>query len=301
MKKHQQLIFSCLLIAFLWSCQSKPNPPKINKAYHTEIENWRQERLADLTDPNGWLSLAGLFWLKEGENTFGSSSRNKIRFPKNAAMTLGSFDLNADGVSMNIHADVTVYHADTLVTSMFLLPDISGKPSILFHGSLNWNLIKRADNYGIRLRDTLNENIANFKGLDYFPIDESWKMKAQFIPYDDGKMITMKNVLKMDVEQKLEGQLKFEKDGQSYTLDMLDGGPEEYFIVFADETTGMESYGGGRYLYCNRADSTGFTTIDFNKAHTPPCGFTDFATCLLPPSQNRLEVLIKAGESYKGH
>lgn len=297
MKNLTYLLFG-LILPFLFSCNAEKNT--IEPEYLAEIENWRERRVNNLTSANGWIALAGLFWLEEGDNTFGSGKDNQLIFPERAPEKMGSFYLDADSVVIKILPEIEVMVEEAPISEMTLVPDITGSPTILHHHSLNWNLIQRGDRFGIRLRDTLHEARQNFEGIDYFEIDPAWKLAATFEPYEGGKEMKFKNVLDMETDQTIEGALKFEIEGKSYSLDVLDGGPDDFFVIFADETTGDNTYGGGRYLYTPRPKEGQVTEIDFNKAYTPPCGFTDFATCLLPPAQNRLAIAIMAGEEYHG-
>ncbi len=299
MRSHAYLLLPICIVCF-FNCNNTVENKTINEAYQNSIMEWRSKRVKNLTSANGWISLAGLFWLEEGENTFGASDENQIVFPAKAPEHMGSFLLQGDSVVALIHPEVIINVDDKPISEMTLVPDIAGSPTILHHQSLNWNLIQRGDRFGIRLRDTLHEARQNFKGIEYFDINPNWNLSATFEPYEGGKQMKFKNVLDMEVDQKIEGALKFKIEGKEYALDVLNGGPDDFFVIFADETTGDNTYGGGRYLYAPRPQEANLTEIDFNKAYTPPCGFTDYATCLLPPAQNRLDVAILAGEEYHG-
>ena len=300
MKNQLPLPFLFILTLFIVKCDSPKNEEIAAPEFISEIEEWRAKRVENLIKPNGWAALAGLFWLEEGENTFGSNKENNVVFPKSAPENMGSFHLENDSVYIKINPEIEITLNDSVIYETGLRPDVAGNPNILHHKSMNWNLIKRGDKYGIRLRDTLHENRQNFKGIDYFPIAENWKLEAVFEEYEGGKEMKFKNVLDMETDQKVEGRLVFKVGEETCALDVLNGGDEDFFVIFADETTGDNTYGGGRYIYVPRPENRK-TFIDFNKAYTPPCGFTDFATCLLPPAQNRLAVSINAGEQYHGH
>ena len=261
-----------------------------------EIKQWQATRVEEVTAPGGWMSLAGLYWLKEGKNTFGSNSFNQLVFPENAPATIGSFELKNGSVNMTIAEDIAVRLGTETPKSAVLVPDIVGNPTTLQLGSLSWYLIQRENRFGIRLKDSNNSAIQTFKGIDHFPYLEKWKIPAELKPATNQSTITLRNVIDMDVTMKLEGYLHFKIDNESYRLEALDGGETAYFIIFADETTGMETYGGGRYLYVPKVDANGTTVVDFNKAHNPPCAFTDFATCPLPSATNRLDLSVLAGE-----
>lgn len=262
----------------------------------TAIKKWQAQRVQAITAPDGWMSLAGLYWLKEGITAFGSDPLNKLVFPEKAPKEIGQFILENGMVTMIIEAAVPVKLGKESPKNITLVPDLAGNPTTLTLGSLSWYLIQRENRFGIRLKDAHNPKIQTFTGIPHFPISEKWQISAQLKPAADQKTITLRNVIDMDVTMQLEGYLHFEIAGKSYELEAMDGGAESYFIIFADETTGVETYGAGRYLYVPRANAEGQTVIDFNKAHNPPCAFTDFATCPLPSAKNRLELEVLAGE-----
>ncbi len=179
-----------------------------------------------------------------------------------------------------------IFHAD------------SSKNPVLSYGSLRWNIIRRGEMTGIRLRDLEHPSIKNFKPIPRYPIDEGWKIKARVISTEFGKSINITDVMGQTTAQKSPGRLQFEILGKTYTLDLLHGDNNDYFIIFADNTNGIETYPSGRYIYPPLAGPDGTTYIDFNKAKNPPCAFTPFATCPLPPKQNILPIEIPAGEKY---
>ena len=287
-----------LLLVFMLGFQCTETAPGADPAYLEEIINWRSERVGNLTAPNGWMALAGLFWLREGANTFGSAESSDLVFPEKAPARLGVIHLQGDSVWMEIADGITVTLEDSVVTSATLTD--APQPLIFSHASLSWFLLQRGGQYGIRLRDAENENIRSFAGIDYFPIDAAWQVAAHFRPFAEPETIMVRNVLDMTLPYPTEGTLSFEKGGGTHSLTVLDGGEEEYFLIFTDATTGETTYGGGRYLYAPRADSSGLTVLDFNKAYNPPCAFTEYATCLLPPPQNHLDVAVTAGERRYG-
>jgi len=291
-------IYLLSALSIILSC-SAPSDRVADAKYREEIETWHQRRIANLTKPDGWLSLAGRFWLQEGENRFGCGSDNPVRFPSGKCPDqMGSFFLHEGKVRIRLLDQVVVYDADSArVKEMELVDDAQGKPTVLFYQTLSWHVIKRGDRYAIRLRDTSHPNRAHFKGIDRYPVDPAWKVKAKFSPYAPEKKLKIVNVVGQVEEQSCPGALVFMIRDQEYRLDVLDeGAANPYFVIIADATSGKETYGGGRFLYVARADSTGETTIDFNKAYNPPCSFTPYATCPLPPAENRLAIAIRAGE-----
>lgn len=288
------LLFCCALLC--GACQNSETLPS-TEAYRNEIETWRNQRLAALKAPDGWPSLAGLFKLREGENTFGAAPDNDLVFPESAPARMGVIHLQTDSIYMQIAESVPVRIKDSLIQEA---PLSAEQPVLFEHAALNWYMIERGGQYFIRLRDTLHQARQTLTGIPHFPVDRKWRVQATFIPFDPPKTIPVRNVLDMDIDSECEGKLQFEMEGKTHEIWVLDGGPEEYFLIIADLTTGEETYGGGRYLYVPKPDADGKTIIDFNKAYNPPCVFTKYATCLLPPVQNRLDLAIRAGEKMYG-
>ena len=271
-------------------------------AYDREISKWRAGREADLKADDGWLTLAGLFWLKEGTTSFGSDPSNGIVLPPGAAPAhAGVFTLTAGKVSVRVLDGVAVMCAGKPVTAMDLLSDNPGKPDVLSLGALRMNVIRRGDRYGIRLKDGNSAQRKAFKGLRWFPVDPAARVTAKFVPYDPPKEIDIPTVLGTTEKAKCPGYVVFRLNGQDLRLDPIqeDTDTGELFFIFRDATAGKETYPPGRFLYAD-APKDGFVVLDFNKAHNPPCAYTTFATCPLPPPQNRLKVRIAAGELNDG-
>lgn len=247
--------------------------------YSTEIRNWDSSRVRALKAENGWLNLAGLYWLKEGTNTYGTDKSNDLVFPKGSAKAKAGTILLSNGVvTMDGKA---IFH-----------PDSMHNP-VISYGSFRWSIIKREDKYGIRLRDLNSPLVKQFKGLERFPPDTAWRVKA-FLQKGKG-YVMITNVLGQTIKQESPGKLIFSIKGKTYSLDAITEG-DQLFIIFGDETSAITTYGAGRYIYCALPDKDGFTVLDFNKAFNPPCAFTDFATCPLPPKQNLLPIEVTAGE-----
>ena len=288
-----------LFIILLSSCTQKQD-----EQYVSNIKEWQRQRIESLTDPESWLSLSGLFWLREGENSFGAAKNNQIVFPgNNLPAQIGITILKADSVYTKIRPDVKVFCDNKPVSFIKMIPDVEKNKTVLRLASLSWFIIKRGDKYAIRLRDSENPAIKNFKGIQTFPIDKKWRVKARMEFYDPPKKVEIPTVLGTIVEEESPGALLFEINGKNYRLDPLGKkSDKQLFIIFSDETSGWETYGGGRFLEVDNVDSNGITYIDFNKAYNPPCAFSDYATCPLPPQQNKLKLRIEAGEKkYSGH
>lgn len=298
----KKLIFIYLIIlSFLTvGCSSEKPKTTASKRYIAEMEAWRAKRIKNLKSETGWLNLVGLFWLKEGENTFGSGKSNNIVFPEDMPERIGKFYLKNDTVKVVINDKVNVSINGKNIRNAVLQNDINGKPDILAWKNFRWFIIKRGDRYGVRLRNLNAELVKDFKGIESYPLDEKWKVKAEFIPYSEPKILEIPTIIGTVEEDTAKGYLKFELEGKKFTLDPIDAG-EKLFIIFADKTSGKETYGGGRFLYVPKPGSSGNTVIDFNKAYNPPCAFTKYATCPLPPKDNYLSLEVTAGEKNYGH
>jgi uncharacterized protein (DUF1684 family) len=294
------LIILCLLL-LIPGCQ---HAEKIDPVYLQEVEEWHSKRIASLTKPNSWLSLAGLFWLKKGINSFGGSQSNHIQFPPDkTSPEIGQFRLQDGIVSVQINDGILVYHDDKIIQSMILKDDSQGEPTILNHNSLSWYIIKRGERLGVRLKDSESPQLKNFTGIDRFPVNPKWRTTARFVAYQTPQTIEVPNVLGTVAEDPTPGMLQFMMDGESFSLNPIAGlGDKRWFIIFSDQTSGEETYGAGRFLYIDAPAEDGTAIIDFNLAYNPPCVFTPFATCPLPPEQNHLSLRITAGEKvYHGY
>jgi uncharacterized protein (DUF1684 family) len=303
------VLFVALVSILATACRPKnPSPAPATAfdqtAHKSEIQKWQTDRLASLTKEDGWLTLVGLFWLNEGENKFGSDPRNSVVLPRYKAQRLaGSLWLENGRVRLAARPGVEITAGGTPVTALDLKDDNNDNgPTILKLGSLLMNVVKRGDRLGVRVKDTESLTRSEFKGLEYYPIDAKWRMEARFEPYQPAKTIPITNVLGMMDDETSPGALAFDVGGRIYRIDpILEKGETDLFVMIADETTGRETYGAGRYLYVSPPDASGRVVIDFNKAYSPPCAFTNFATCPLPPRQNHLPFRIEAGEKkYAG-
>lgn len=299
-----KIISKLLLITLLINLSAcQPNNKKFNKEeYIRNMEEWQQQRLKRLKSENGWLNLVGLYWLKEGQNPFGSNEANNIVFPENAPEFIGNYILYKGNISVQINENVEVFVNDSLLAEHEINTDADENTTLFRSGSLRWYVIKRGDRYGIRLRDVKSPLIDKITEIPSFPIDPNWRIEARFEKFETPKEIAIPNVLGDTEFQKCYGLLKFKVDKKEYELMPLgDGVNDDFFVIFADETSAEETYGAGRFLSVEKPDTDGKTYIDFNKATNPPCAFTDFATCPLPPKENVLPFEVLAGEKINEH
>ena len=293
-------IFIYLLSLTLLSACSTPIAKDI---YQTDLQHWRTDRLAYLTRPDGWTTLVGLYWLSDSLETYGAAPDNDIVFPKSAPANIGQFALKNEKVVATILPDIPVFLDGAAVTQPQVIhTDIEEGTNYFTYQSLQWHIIKRGTKYAIRLKDTLNPARFSLTSLPHFPVSKKWVVDTRFQPAAQGDTLKVLNAVGITSALHPAGKLFFEIDGQTYSFVALDGGPDELFVVMGDETTGVETYGGGRFLDIPRADSTGHTIIDFNKAYNPPCVYSEYATCPLPTRENTLPIAIKAGELMEeGH
>jgi uncharacterized protein len=270
-------------------------------AYRQEIEHWKETREAGLRREDGWLTLVGLFWLDPGENRFGSGAGNRVIFPEGTAPAVaGTLVRHGKEVTVQAAPGAGLTHDGKPVDTLALKSDAEGKPTVLALGSLRFYVIQRGDKVGVRVKDTKSPALAAFHGIDRFPLRPDWRVEARFERYDPPKQIPVANILGQVADTPSPGAVVFEKDGRTYRLDALSGGDDgSLFLVFGDPTNGHETYGAGRFLDTD-APKDGRVVVDFNKAYNPPCAFTPYATCPLPPKENKLAVKVEAGERKYG-
>jgi uncharacterized protein (DUF1684 family) len=264
-----------------------------------EVERWRAGRLAALTGPSGWLTVVGLHWLDEGVHSIGSGDGSDLRLaPDRAPADLGAIEVDADRVTfLPLDASVTL-EGRPVTEPLELTDDGEGSPTILEVGSLRMYVIRRMeDRRALRVRDLESPARRTFHGIEHFPVDARWRFEATFEPYEPPRISRVPTVLDSEEVYPTPGALAFDHEGETYRLDaFLEHGETDLFVIFADGTTGRDTYGGGRYLYTKPADDRGIVALDFNRAYNPPCVFTAHATCALPLPQNRLPFRVEAGE-----
>lgn len=291
------ILFSSSFI--LTSCNKNQLVQKGSPGYIKEIKEWHQNRMEGLKKEKGWLNLVGLYWLHDGENTFGSDTRGDIVFPEKAPGRIGTFTVANGKASVKINPGIIVTIDKKPINSMELTDDYYGNPTVMQWGTLRWFVVNRNGRLGIRLRDLDAPLLKTFKGTETFPINEDWRVTAKFHPFRETKVIEIPNIIHSVEKDTVIGELSFRLQDKYFTLLPVKEG-NEFFIIFADKTNGKETYGAGRFVYASLPDSNGNVVIDFNKAYNPPCAFTSFATCPLPPKENYLDIRITAGEKKYG-
>jgi uncharacterized protein len=251
-------------------------------------QQWRAAYEKSLKAPDGWLSVAGLFWLHEGANSAGSDPRAEVRLPAGAPPHAGVFRLDKRNVTW-----VAANGSRTAIE-----PDTSDHPTIIRVGDLLLTAIRRADRTGIRLRDPNAATRRDFRGSSWFPPDPAWRVTAKWVALAKPKKIPITNILGMTDEEDCPGYAEWTRGGKVFRLEPV---VEDnlLFFMFRDTTNAHTTYGAGRFLYAD-APKGGKVILDFNQAQNPPCAFTAYATCPLPPPQNRIAVAVTAGEKIYG-
>ncbi|NOH02455.1 MAG: DUF1684 domain-containing protein [Chloroflexi bacterium] len=271
-----------------------------DKTYRQTINAWRKERDETIRRENGWLSLAGLFWLKLGKNQFGSDAKCEIVLPERAPASIGFLEYNGKSVSLRINPDQKVKVNDKVVDFALLQPDISENPSYIRWEDIQLVVIQRGNRMGVRMWDFQRPERRSFPARTWFEIDETFRIPAVFTAYDRPKMAYFPDLTGEKAEFPVEGYLSFEFNGAAYKLDVNKEDDGTLFLRFWDPTSKDETYPTGRYLVAD-VEADGKIFLDFNKAYSPPCAFTDFATCVFAPEQNHLDFKVTAGETYSKH
>lgn len=275
-------------------------------SYKEQIDSWHQTRINSLKSETGWLNLAGLFWLDKGKNSIGRGTDFAVSLPvADAPANLGALYLEKESVRFVPQTGSAVLADGKPVTEPLVVFAPDQKPVVLAQGSLRWFIIKRGPKYGVRLRDLNSPNLKEFQTIDRYPVDESWRVKARLETPTTPTTIPILDVLGLTSQQPLAGTLVFERAGKTYRLDAVEEG-DKLFILFGDPTNEHETYGAGRFLYADKPASTSATSenkliiLDFNQSINPPCAFTPYATCPIPPKQNKLAIAVTAGEKRYG-
>ncbi len=283
-----------VLLSVFAAC-SRLDPEQV-AAYRAEVEAWRSERERRLRDPEGWLTLVGLYWLEPGDNPIGRGAANRVVLASGLCPERAGRIVVQDTMArLVVESEAPIRHAGEPVRTLALEDDHDGEPTVLELGSLRFYVIERNGRLAVRVRDLESPALREFGGVEEYEVDPAWRFEARFQAYDPPRSIEVPNITGDTARESSPGALVFRHRGAERRLDVLDA-DDELFVIFGDETNGRETYGGGRFLYTRKPDERGMVVLDFNKAYNPPCVFTSYATCPLPPRQNRLDVRVPAGE-----
>jgi uncharacterized protein (DUF1684 family) len=290
MKLTGTTIFSYFLL--IWGCTANL---AAQTPYSIDLQKWREKREVELKSEDGWLTLVGLFWLKDGANYAGSAATSDITLPAGTAPEeVGVFEFHQGRTILRVARGVKVRVNNKPVRQAVLKTDEKGKPDMIGLGDLRMFVIKRGEKYGVRVRNRSNPPRLAFEGLKYFPTAEDYRLTAKYVAYDKPKEIEIVNILGDVSKMPSPGYVTFELNGKACRLDALVD-EKKLFFIFRDLTSGKTTYPAGRFLYAEMPKGDR-VVLDFNQAINPPCAFTTFATCPLPPPQNHLKVAVEAGE-----
>jgi uncharacterized protein len=290
----------------LFFCAAEPTQPQ-DTAWQHDLAAWRVQHAADLQKPDGWLSLAGLQWLDPGDNSFGSAADNKIHLPPGGPAHLGV--LHLEGTTVTLHPPPGSFPADFLVAGkpaqsqeLYTNHDTDkGNPRMTI-GTLNVYVVQRADRFALRIKDAKSPTLVNFHGLKWYSPDAAFRVKARWIPYNPPKSVKLATLIGTSYSQPVPGAAEFTLYGKNYQLEPVveDNPAVKLFFILRDTTSTSTTYGACRFLYTglppNGLDKPGELALDFNHLENPPCAYTPYATCPLPPPGNRLPIPLPVGE-----
>lgn len=264
-------------------------------AYIEYMKQWRQARHDRLADPDGWMTLVGMEWLVEGENRVGSAASNGARIP-GGPDHWGSVFLEGDQLRFVPVPGGGITVDGEQVEEALLVADNQGQPTVVRSGDLSFYVIHR-ESYALRIKDRKAPNLLAFDHMPAYDIDPGWRIEGRIAPAEQGATIEVANVLGQISDVPLFGTFEFVHGGEPFSLLAVGTGESEsLWLIFADRTSGRETYGAGRFLYSDGMPEDGRLVVDFNKAYNPPCAYNDYSTCTLPPQQNRLNTTVRAGE-----
>ena len=276
--------------------------------YQSDLSTWRAQHASDLQKPAGWLSLTGLDWLQDGDNSFGSAADNKIHLASSTPAHLGVLHLEKNTVQL-LPPPGGEFPPEFLVAGEAakkqLIPvdaDNDKNAPHLVIGSLNMYVIRRADRFALRVKDSKSPVLVGFHGLKWYAPNESFRVSAKWIPYTPPKTVTLATLAGTNYDAPVPGAAEFTLNGKSYRLEPVleDPAATQLFFVLRDTTSATTTYHACRFLYTvlpdHGLDKPGELTLDFNKLENPPCAYTPYATCPLPPNGNRLAIALPVGE-----
>lgn len=270
-------------------------------AYRADVERWRAARDARLRAPDGWLALVGLVWLKPGKNRFGGARDNDVPLPASVPAHAGAFVVDGHAVTLILEPGAALTMNGAPAKAGPLRTDAAASPDVLASGTVSFQIIERGERLGVRVKDSASPARQAFAGSRWYAIDPAFRVVARLVPHASVTKIVVPDASGGRQTLESPGTLELSLSGKPVRLDpVLDGDdPADQLIVFRDLTSGRETYGAGRFVRALRQPDGTFV-VDFNRAYFPPCAFTPYATCPLPPEQNRLKTAVRAGQKSDG-
>jgi len=283
-----------------------PDSPDRN-AWQKDLLDWRAKHTAELQKPDGWLSLAGLEWLEPGDNSFGGATDNKIHLAGTQVARLGVLQLGGQTVRLvepagGFPPDFLVAGAPAKSQVLRVDPDNDKNAPHLTIGTLNMYVIRRGDRFALRVKDARSQALTGFHGLKWYAPDPAYRVTAQWIPYNPPKKVELDTLTGTHYSQPVPGAAEFKLAGETYRLEPVleDSAPDKLFFILRDTTSTSTTYGACRFLYTalpsDGLAKAGELVLDFNQLENPPCAYTPYATCPLPPPGNRLHIALPVGE-----
>jgi len=271
----------------------------VNEQYEQSITKWRQEMDTNLRRENGWLALAGLFWLRNGTNVIGSDRQSDIILPPRAPQRLGTLEFDGNNVMLNVEDQTVIVEVNGVPTTNALLDaDQEDIPSFITFNDMRMVVVRRSKGVGIRLWDNTRQERRIFPRRQWFAVKEEFRIPATYTRYEQMKIVKMPDILGAVQDEEIHGYVTFEINGEKYDLIASELPDHRLFIQFMDLTNDQTTYPSGRYYYTDAYEEDKPFFVDFNKAYNLPCAFTDYATCTFPPPDNHLKVAIEAGEKH---
>lgn len=270
--------------------------------YHRQVDAYRQQREREILAPTGWAALVGLHWLAPGVTTIGAAAGSDVLLTgPSAPASLGILTVTNETATLTASKGIQLHQGPQVVTAVELRVPNTAKDHVVV-GDMTLTMIRRGDRLALRVWDAKAPALLSLKGLEWLPVDPAWRVQGRFEAHPSGRTMKILNVLDELIEMPNPGIVTFRVGGQEYRLEALLESPDatELFFLFRDGTSGKTTYGAGRYLYAP-LPKDGRVILDFNKAKNPPCTFTEFATCPLPPKGNILSLAVNAGELDRRH
>ncbi|EAZ82954.1 DUF1684 domain-containing protein [Algoriphagus machipongonensis] len=283
-----------ILLLFLLGLVYFNSYSQVKNLGKADFEDWKNDRIEEVTSENGWLNLSGLFWLNNELKFLNTLNQELILETQSRNENLGYFEWNADSVWFIPNSRTR--EKFNLPSKILQFPEESYGSNALKIPPWKWSIIERDESFGVRTRNLNHPSISKFNGIPAYGYQENWSIEAQFIPKFN-ESILIKNVVGQEYEVNVMGHILFQYEGQDHELLAFEE-EGKLWVIFSDLTNEKETYPSGRYMYVGFPDRTGKLNLDFNYAYNPPCAFTKFATCPIPPKENRLDFAIPAGEKW---
>jgi uncharacterized protein (DUF1684 family) len=294
----RRTILLVTVTALLGSLSAAPLGSEGTK-YSEQIASWRGQEEQKLKTPDGWLTVVGLSWLKKGRNNVGSQQSAEVALPAGAPPHAGYFERQGNQVRFfRDNGSAVRWNGEPMTAASVEMKLAANGPDKIQIGTVTLAIIQRGARIGVRVRDTNSPYRQQFAGMHWFPVTEKMRLEAKWLPAAPGATIAVPNILGDVTAAPAAGTAVFTVNGAEYRLTAVPE-DEQLFFVFGDATNQHQTYGGGRFLYADKP-SGDHLTLDFNQAVSPPCAWTPYATCPLPPRENKLPIAIEAGEMYVG-